>query len=207
MCRFPQKVLLVKALMLQQDYYCACLKNNIEPERVQVNGTSLRRFLDQYRLSSRIPNRKFKVPRPVLAERLKIFWIVTARVRRLVQLTFGYDPAFRNIDQSPFHGNEAGSAECNTIVLKGAPTVPLVENHAATRERWSLNSLTDSSAERVSKELPGFELTFKAEGKVKEAKLQAYVREKGLPFKISVVTGPSGPYKEHDILNCLDKWL
>ena len=37
MCRFPKKVLLVKALMLQQDYYCSCLKNNIEPERVQVN--------------------------------------------------------------------------------------------------------------------------------------------------------------------------
>ena len=70
-----------------------------------------------------------------------------------------------------------------------------------------MDSVTDSSAERISEELPGFDLMFKAEGKVKEAKLQAYVREKGLPFKISVVTGPSGSYKEHDILNFLDKWL
>ena len=111
------------------------------------------------------------------------------------------------MDQSPFHGNEAGSAECNTIALKGAPTVPLVENHAATRARWSLNSVTDSSRERISQELPGFELMFKAEGKVKEKKLQSYVMSKGLPFKVSVVTGPIGSYREHDILNCLEKWL
>ena len=25
---------------------------------------------------------------------------------------------------------------------------------------------------------------------------------KGLPFKVSVVTGPSGSYREQDILNC-----
>ena len=48
---------------------------------------------------------------------------------------------------------------------------------------------------------------FKAEGKVKEGKLQAYVASKGLPFKVSVVTGPSGSYREHDILNFLEKWL
>ena len=164
MCRIPQKILLVKALELQQDYYCACLRNRIEPERVQVNAVWLGRFLDEYRISSRRPNRKFKVPRPILAERLKIFWIVTSRLRRLVQLTFGYDPKFRNIDQSPFHGNEAGSAESNTLVLKGAPTVPLIENHAATRDGVSLNSVTDSSQERISQELPGFELMFRAEG-------------------------------------------
>ena len=179
----------------------------MEPERVLVNNAWLNRFLDHYRISSRRPNRKFKVPRPVLAERLKIWWVNISRLRKLVILHFGYDPVFRNIDQSPFHGNEAGSAECNTLALKGAPTVPLVENHAATRERWSLNSVTDSSAARVGRQLPGFELMFKAQGKVKEAKLQAYVDSKGLPFKVSVVTGPSGSYKEHDILDFLDKWL
>ena len=207
MCRFPKKVLLVQALKLQQDYYCFCLKNGEEPEHVKVDGRWLNGFLLEYRLTSRRPNRKFKVPRAVLAERLKIWWTVVAKLRKLILLEFGYDAKCRNIDQSPFHGNEAGSHECNTISLKGAPTVPLIENHAATRERWSLNSVTDSSAERISEELPGFELMFKAEGKVKEGKLQAYVASKGLPFKVSVVTGPSGSYREHDILNFLDKWL
>jgi len=207
MCRFPKKLLLVKALMLQQDYYASCLTNKVNPERVRVDAKWLRRWLAEYRLTSRRPNRKFKVSRVVLSERLKIFWIVTAKLRMLIILTFGYDPKFRNVDQSPFHCNEAGSAECSTIALKGAPTVPLVENHAATRERWSLNSMTDSSRERIARELPGFELMFKAEGKVKEARLQAYVVSKGLPFKVSVVTGPSGSYREHDILNFLEKWL
>ena len=207
MCRFPKQVLLVKAQMLQLDYYTACLKKRVEPEHVQVDGRWLNELLAEYRLSSRKPNRKFKVPRWVLAERLMMFWLAGARVRKLAILTFGYDPVFRNVDQSPFHGNEAGSAACNTIALQGAPTVPLIENHAATRDRVSLNSVTDSSPERISQELPGFELMFRAEGKIKEKKLAAYVASKGLPFKVSVVTGPSGSYREHDILDFLEKWL
>ena len=65
MCRFPKKVLLVKAMMLQQDYYASCLKNKVEPERVQVDGPWLRGFLAEYRLTTRKPNRKFKVSRAV----------------------------------------------------------------------------------------------------------------------------------------------
>ena len=172
-----------------------------------MDGRWLDVLLAEYRLSSRQPNRKFKVPRWVLAERLKMFWIAAAKLRMLVLLTFGYDPEFRNVDQSPFHSNEAGSAECGTLALKGAPTVPLIESHAATRERISLNSVTDSSKERIKRELPGFELMFKADGKQKEAKLQAYVASLNLPFKVSVVTGPSGSYREHDIIEFLEKWL
>ena len=86
MCRFPKKVLLVKALMLQQDYYASCLANNVAPERVQLNGNWLRDWLDERGLTLRQPNRKFKVPRLVLAERLKIWWVNTARLRKLVML-------------------------------------------------------------------------------------------------------------------------
>ena len=111
------------------------------------------------------------------------------------------------MDQSPFHGNEAGSKACNTLALKGAPTVPLIENHAATRERWSLNSITDSDEERIKQRLPGFQMMIKAEGHKLESRLQDYVAEKNLPFQVSVVTGPSGSYREHDILNFLDLHL
>ena len=137
-----------------------------------------------------------------------IFWINVARLRKLIFLHFGYEPEAKNVDQSPFHGNEAGSKECNTLALKGVPKVPLLENHAATRERWSLSSVTDSCIQRVQREeLPGFELMFKAEGKELEARLQRFVAEKNLPFRVSVVTGPSGSYKEHDILNFLEWYL
>ena len=45
MCRFPKKVLLVKAMILQQDYYASCLKNKVEPERIQVDARWLGGFL------------------------------------------------------------------------------------------------------------------------------------------------------------------
>ena len=130
-----------------------------------------------------------------------------AKVRKLILLHFGYDPDCRNIDQSPFHGNEAGSKACNTLALKGAPTVPLIENHAATRERISLNSVTMSSVERIRRRLPGFELMFMADAHVLEARLHMYVFAKGLPFKVTVVTGPKGSYREEHIINFLEAHL
>ena len=80
--------------------------------------------LHEYRISSRKPNRKFKVPRWALSERLEIFGLSFIRIRTMISLHFGYDPDCRDIDQSPFHGNEAGSKACDTLALKGAPTVP-----------------------------------------------------------------------------------
>ena len=73
--------------------------------------------------------------------------------------------------------------------------MPLIENHAATRERWSLNSVTMSSEEKIRTRLPGFEVTFQADGHKLEGELQAYVFEKGLPFRVTVVTGPKGSYR------------
>ncbi len=37
--------------------------------------------------------------------------------------------------------------------------------------------------------------------------LNAYVVEQGLDFRVSVITGPSGSYKEEDILAFLDQTL
>ena len=140
-------MILVKAEMLYEDYLVSCTNRGVEPERIDITNKCVNEFLAEYRLSQRCPNRK----RWILAERLRIFWIVVHSVRQLILLVFGYDPMMRNIDQSPFHKNEAGSVAQNTIVMTGAPTVPLIENHCATRERCSLNSVTDSSEERIKK--------------------------------------------------------
>ena len=94
-------MLLVKALMLHHDYYASCIRNKAEPEHVLINGDWLNDFVDAYRISSRRPNRKFKVARPVLKQRLKIFWIVVAKIRTLIELHHGYDPKIRIIDQPP----------------------------------------------------------------------------------------------------------
>ena len=73
MVRIPKKVLLVKAQMLQEEYYASCLRNRVQPEVVNVTPKWLNQLLLQHRIVWRKPNRKFKVPRWVLAERLEIF--------------------------------------------------------------------------------------------------------------------------------------
>ena len=57
--------------------------------------------------------------------------------------------------------------------------------------------MTDSSEERIkSGKLPGFEAMFKATGNIKAKRLQEHADSLGAKFKISVVTGPSGSYRE-----------
>ena len=48
---------------------------------------------------------------------------------------------------------------------------------------------------------------FRFEGKTKEFQFKQFIATKDLPFKVSVVTGPSGSYREHDIINFLELWL
>ena len=92
-------------------------------------------------------------------------------------------------------------------MVTGALKVPLKENHAATRDRWSLKVLTDSNKERVKAQLPGFECMFKHAGKIKQGKLQEFLKEKKTPMKVTVVTSPSGSYREFDIIEFMEKHL
>ena len=98
MVRFPKKVLLVKAQMLQEEYCARCLLAHIEPESVIICGKWLNGLLDEMRISERVPNRKYKVPRSVLMERLKIWWIIVAKIRKLCLLHWNHDPDCKNID-------------------------------------------------------------------------------------------------------------
>ena len=175
---------------------------------MDVTPKYIRGWLAELRLSNRMPNRTLKVRRFVLEERLAIWWINTAVIRRWVQLEFGYDPHFRNVDHTPFHRNAAGSKTCKAISAGVSMRVPLIEGHAATRERMSVSTVTDSNEHRIRRgELPGFEVMFKAEGRRKEAQLQQHAAALGCPFKLSVVTGQSGSYKEEDLLAMQDQWL
>ena len=45
---------------------------------------------------------------------------------------------------------------------------------------------------------------FQADGHVLGEQLQAYVFSRGLPFQVTVVTGPKGSYREEHILNFLE---
>ena len=208
MCRVPISFLLAMARHMYRQYVVVMLELEAEFETVDVSTKWVKMWLIEVRLAQRMPNRKYKVKRWVLKERLCIFWINTHKWRKWVFLEFGYDPDFRNVDQCPIHKNESGSKNYKTITCKNGATVPLCEGHAATRERMSVSSVTDSNEDRIKKkQLPGVEVMFEAEGKKKQADLQKYADDLKCPFKLSVVTGPSGSYKEEDLIAMQDKWL
>ena len=99
MCRLLKKVFLVKASMLQQEHCGECLTRELQPGHVQIDGGWLNHFRGEYGLTSRKPNRKIKVPRRVLSERLAIFRTNVVKVRTMVMEHFGYDRDIRNIDR------------------------------------------------------------------------------------------------------------
>ena len=63
-------------------------------------------------------------------------------------LVFGCDPHFRNVDQTPIHKNESGSKM--SIAVNNSMTVPLLEPHAATSERVSVTTVTNSHEHRIN---------------------------------------------------------
>ena len=109
MTRFPPKLVELKAKQLVQDYIAACLKEGVQPDPPIISGHWLKDWQLEYRVSFRRPSRKFKVPKRVLEERLRIFWANMLRVRTMAQRVLGYDLDVTNMDQSPFHMNEAGA--------------------------------------------------------------------------------------------------
>ena len=56
-------------------------------------------------MSLRRPNRRYTVPKAVLAERLEIGWLNVLRVRAAIEALKGYGPHIENWDRSPFHHN------------------------------------------------------------------------------------------------------
>ena len=177
-------------------------------QAIVIDNRWLKRWMHEYGLSLRAPNRKFKVPKKLLAERLRIWWLNLARVRALCIELHGYDPEMENWDQSPFHLNEIGSQDAKTLVVKGSHTVPLIEGHSDTRARWTANLTTFSDQDRIrSGGIPYAEFMFKAEGDKLLKRLQEHIRSRGYGSWVSVAIGPKGSYREENILEFLEKHL
>jgi hypothetical protein len=167
-----------------------------------VDYTWLSRWKFQFRISLRQPNRKWSVPRAIMKERLEITWCNIFRVRQLMARSLGYDPIIENFDQSPFHMNEVGSKATGSLSITGGGSVALVEGHAATRERWSANTMV-ASRSAVAGRFPPLQLMFKAKSGARVLpKLQEAVPcwAKWLSVEVS----QSGSYCESDILNYLE---
>jgi hypothetical protein len=112
-----------------------------------------------------------------------------------------------NWDQSPFHANESGSANVPTLAVAGG-IVPLVEGHAAPRQRWTANLTTFSNKDRLATEGPPYcEFVFKAAGDILQLRLREHIRSCGYGPWVSVATSEKGSYKTPDILNFLETHL
>jgi hypothetical protein len=206
--RFTRSLLLTKVKQLLQNYVHECLVHG-QPAQIFVPRSDwFSRFENEYGLSMRKPNRKYKVPKAVLEQRLEIEWLNLSRIRALCVKVHGYDPEMENWDQSPFHNNEVGSQNVPTLSVEGCNEVPLIENHTATRERWSGNFTTFSNKQRILNHGPPYmELMFKADGHIVERRLREHVRSRGYGPWLTVATSPKGSYREADVLNFLEHHL
>ena len=210
MGRFPVALLRQKAKQFLQDYLRVALTAVAAkvPRGMAIDWKWLKRWGCDYGVSMRAPNRKYKVPKWLLEERLVIWWLNLARVRTLCQECHKYDPEMENWDQSPFHRNEVGSQNAKTLAIEGSIEVPLIEGHADTRSRWTANLTTFSNKERILRgELPYSEFMFKADGEVLQGRLKEHLRSCGRPLYFSAATSEKGSYREEDILIFLDHHL
>jgi hypothetical protein len=206
MTRLPAKLVLGKAQALMEEWVGEHVQRGLPAVAGSISKVWLLRWRRCYGVSLRQPNRKWSVPRKVLVERLETTWLNVFRVRKFIQLHFGYDPVIENFDQSPFHMNEIGSKQAKSLAIRGCGTVPLKEGHAATRERWTANTMVTSSVVRA-RALPPLELMFKAKGGGKT--MGPRLRDAVPPWApwLTVTTSESGSYNEHDVLNYLEAVL
>ena len=109
MGRFPRRLLRAKCEQLLATHCHHSLVTGAKVEVVAPTSRWFRNWQREYGLSLRKPNRKYKVPKHVLEERMKLWWISVFRIRALCLAIHGYDPEMENWDQNHFHNNESGS--------------------------------------------------------------------------------------------------
>ena len=206
--RFPRSVLKAKTMELMAAYCAECLLHGLTVKMFKLSSQWFKCWEREYGLTMRMPNRKYKVPKYVLEERMRLWWITLFRIRALCVAVNGYDPEMENWDQSPFHNNETGAQNVSTLAFKGAPEVPLIEGHTDTRKRWTGNFVTWSNKARILEEGPPYaEYCFKAEGDRLVLKLREHIRSRGYGPWVTVITSPKGSYRESDVLSFLDTHL
>ena len=207
--RFPRSLLRHKLDQLIRDYCLQCLLQGIQPKIFRVRARWFLAWEAEYGLSMRAPNRRFKLPRLILEERLRIWWITLAMLRVLALECLGYDLEMENFDQSPFHNNEVGAQNKSTLAVAGLNAVPLIEGRHDCLARWTANLTTWSDVERIEKEGPPYsELMFKGspDGRM-VLQLREHLRSRGYGPWLTVACQEKGSYRESDVLNFLERHL
>ena len=72
------------------------LLNNVRPSTFKPNARWFDCWESEHGLNMKKPNRKYKVPKAVMGERVAIGWCNVARIRALCLAIHGYDPEIEN---------------------------------------------------------------------------------------------------------------
>ena len=201
--RIPPKLVIVQAKALATDMIKQMEKTGLWIDIPKIDKNWLQRWKKHYGVSLRKPNRRFKCSKGKLLGRLKAMWVTTVRLRALAKFTLKRDLVCEGYDQKGLHMNEGGSKNTGCLAIKGAPEVPLKENHADTRQRFSLMTGVTSSEEdarRVGG--PPLEILFKG--------LTKFI-VKGLDSdsgtSVSLTFAPKGSYRCEHVVAFLRRWL
>ena len=202
----PQALLVTKAKDLVTSYCSQALLRGIRPVVPFLTPRWFKEWRKEYGLSLRKPNRKYKVPKKLLASRFETMILNVARVRAAAEELLGYDPHILNWDQSPFHHNESGTTCTKTLAVKGS-IVPLIEGHDDSKARWTANLCVSSDTQDLRENgPPPAEFMFRGGDNIK-ANLEAHVLSKGYASWVSTATSEKGSYRLADVVEFLKTHL
>ena len=160
------------------------------------------RWCRQHRICLRKPNRRYKISRQQMAERLQAMWRNNIRVRALAYFTLGQkDLIIQGIDQKGLHRNEVGSKGGPSLETEGTTKASVVENHAHTRDRFTVMTMVISDAALASSQLH-LEILFKSSAKnPQDAKCLKQMPAESM--NVSYTIGPRGSYRLEHVLGYL----
>ena len=205
--RVKPKLFLQKAKALRINFARISISKGQRAKVPQCDDFWSRRVRARHSISLRRPNVRWKVSHRVLCERQRITWSNVYRFRAAIRQIFGYEPEIWSFDQKPFHHDESGSKDQKTLDVVGAAEVPLRENHAETRKRWSATTFCVDRVERARK-IPFGECLFSGGEKVSSdlAALLEELRASGHDY-LQLRCNDTASYRVEHILDMLEDAL
>ena len=203
--RLPLSSLWREASRLRDVYVLECLRQKVQPDAPVINYQWLAGWRKEYNVSLRFPNKRWKVPRPVLSQRMRIMWENIFRIQTLIKLHFNRVADLDGFDQKPLHCHESGSKNLKTLAFRGELEVPVKEGHSATRSRWTATTYVSSNLSRARAILP-LELCFKGGSGVNAelGHMCESLRASGSAGDwLSLIATESASYKADDVLDYL----
>ena len=160
----------------------------------KINSVWIARWRKYYGITFRTRNICYTISRDKLKHRIGVFWRNVLRFRILWKIFHGTDAKFLSGDQKPFYFNANDSNK--VLHFKGTRRVEAIENHAASRMRFSGMSLCLSWVNKDQEEYgaPKLAVLFKGIGTIS---LPA-----GHPA-VTVQWGEKGSYRVQQVL----EWL